>query len=77
MNLNHIFSLIAFAIGALCFVVFITNLKPPMHNSETAVDSIYGRGMQNAIFAMALQDILAVKMRAIPALRSTSAGRPL
>ena len=47
MNLNHIFSLIAFAIGALCFVVFITNLKPPLHNSETAVDSIYGRGMQN------------------------------
>jgi hypothetical protein len=56
MNPNHIFSLITFAIGALCFVVFITNLKPALHNSETAVDSIYGRGMQNAIFAMALQD---------------------
>jgi hypothetical protein len=66
MNLNHIFSLIAFAIGALCFGVFMTTLKPPLHHSETAVDSIYGRGMQNAIFALALQDILAVK-RAIPA----------
>src|SRR5262245_30998580 len=56
MNPNHIFSLIAFAIGALCFVVFITNLKPPLHNSETAVDSIYGRGMQNAIFTMSSQE---------------------
>ena len=74
MNLNHIFSLIAFAIGALCFGVFITTLKPPLHHSETAVDSIYGRGMQNAIFAMALQDILAVKMRAIPAFREGWAG---
>jgi len=32
MNLNHIFSLIIFAIGAL-------------HHSEVAVGSIYGRGM--------------------------------
>ena len=55
MKLNHIFSLITFAIGALCFVMFITNLKPPLHNSETAVNSIYGRGMLNASFAMALR----------------------
>jgi hypothetical protein len=40
MNLNHIFSLITFAIGALCFAVFITNLKPPLHHSEIAVGSI-------------------------------------
>ena len=29
MTLNHIFSLMTFAIGALCFVAFITTLKPP------------------------------------------------
>ena len=45
MNLNCIFSLIIFAIGALCFVVFITTLKPPLHHSEMAVGSIYGRGL--------------------------------
>ena len=45
MSLNYIFSLIIFAIGALCFVVFITNLRPPLHHSEMAVGSIYGRGL--------------------------------
>jgi hypothetical protein len=45
MNLNHVFSLIIFAIGALCFVAFITTLKPPLHHSEVAVGSIYGRGI--------------------------------
>jgi hypothetical protein len=43
MTLNHIFSLMTFAIGALCFVAFITILKPPLYHSETAVGSIYGR----------------------------------
>ena len=37
MTLNHIFSLMTFAIGALCFVAFITTLKPPLYHSETAV----------------------------------------
>jgi hypothetical protein len=45
MNLNYIFSLIIFAIGTLCFVVFITTLKPPLHHSEVGVGSIYGRGV--------------------------------
>jgi hypothetical protein len=44
MNMNHIFSLTTFAIGALCFVVFITALKPPLHHSEVTVGSIYARG---------------------------------
>jgi hypothetical protein len=43
MTLNHIFSLMTFSIGALCFVAFITTLKPPLYHSETAVGSIYGR----------------------------------
>jgi len=43
MTLNHIFSLMTFAIGALCFVAFITTLKPPLYHSETAVGSIYER----------------------------------
>ena len=43
MTLNHTFSLMTFAIGALCFVAFITTLKPPLDHSETAVGSIYGR----------------------------------
>jgi hypothetical protein len=44
MTLNHnIFSLMSFAIGALCFVAFITTLKPePLYHSETSVGSIYG-----------------------------------
>jgi hypothetical protein len=33
MTLNHIFSLMTFAIGALCFVAFITILKPPQYHS--------------------------------------------
>jgi hypothetical protein len=33
MTLNHIFSLMTFAIGALCFVAFITTLKPPQYHS--------------------------------------------
>ncbi|WFU45895.1 hypothetical protein QA640_44615 (plasmid) [Bradyrhizobium sp. CB82] len=45
MNLNYIVSLIIFAIGALCFVVFMTNLRPPLHRAEMAVGSIYCRGM--------------------------------
>ena len=43
-NMNHVLSLITFAVGALCFVVFITALRPPLHQSEVAVGSIYGRG---------------------------------
>ena len=43
MNRNQFFSLITFAIGALCFVVFITALKPPLHRSEVTVGSIYAR----------------------------------
>jgi hypothetical protein len=44
MTLNHnIFSLMSFAIGALCFVAFITTLKPePLYHSEISVGSIYG-----------------------------------
>jgi hypothetical protein len=42
--MNHVLSLITFAIGALCFAVFMTNLKPPLHHSEMAVGSIYARG---------------------------------
>ena len=45
MNLNYIFSLIIFAIGALCFMVFVTTLKPPLYHSEAAVGSIYGSGV--------------------------------
>ena len=46
MNLNYIFSLIIFAIGALCFMVFITTLKPPLlYHSEAAVGSICGSGV--------------------------------
>jgi hypothetical protein len=48
MTLNHIFSLMTFAIGALCFVAFITTLKPPLYHSETAVGSIYGRDRLSA-----------------------------
>ena len=40
MTLNHTFSLMTFAIGALCFVAFITTLKPPLDHSETAVGSL-------------------------------------
>jgi hypothetical protein len=32
MKLNHIFSFIIFAIGALCFVVLVTTLKPQLHD---------------------------------------------
>ncbi|MBP0116252.1 MULTISPECIES: hypothetical protein [Bradyrhizobium] len=45
MNLNQLFSSILFAIGALCFVAFMTTLKPPLYHSELAVGSIYGRGV--------------------------------
>ena len=45
MNLNHFFSLIIFAIGALCFVTFMTTLKPPLYHSQLAAGSIYGRGV--------------------------------
>ena len=44
MTLNHIFSLTTFALVALCFVVFVSTLKPqPLYHSETAVGSIYER----------------------------------
>jgi hypothetical protein len=33
MTLNHIFSLMIFAIGALFFVAFITIPKPPLYHS--------------------------------------------
>jgi hypothetical protein len=38
MKLNHIFSLITFAIGALCFVVLVTTLKPQLHDPRDARD---------------------------------------
>jgi hypothetical protein len=41
MTLNHIFSLMTFAIGALCFVAFVASIKPqPLYHSETAVGTI-------------------------------------
>jgi hypothetical protein len=44
MNLNHIFSLIAFALVALCFMAFLNALKPqPLYHPEMAVGSIYER----------------------------------
>ena len=42
--MNHVLSLITFAVGALCFVVFITALEPALHHSEVAEGSIYARG---------------------------------
>jgi hypothetical protein len=37
MTLNHIFSLTTFALVALCFVAFVSTLKPqPLYASETA-----------------------------------------
>jgi hypothetical protein len=38
MKLNHIFSLITFAIGALCFMVLVTTLKPQLHDPRDARD---------------------------------------
>jgi hypothetical protein len=38
MKLNHIFSLITFAIEALCFVVLVTTLKPQLHDPPQLKD---------------------------------------
>jgi hypothetical protein len=44
MTLNHTFSLMTFALLALCFVAFVASIKPqPLYHSETAVGSIYER----------------------------------
>jgi hypothetical protein len=44
MTLNHTFSLMTFALLALCFVAFVASIKPqPLYHSETAVGAFSAR----------------------------------